>query len=326
MVFKIIALINITGTGLHDTHQIQLHVFILFFTEVQTLINTMLTAIATMGSLMLVLATLLIVASKKLAVAEDPRNDIVESMLPGANCGACGYIGCRQFAEALVREETTPGKCTVSSDTERERVAQFLQVEVGEVVQQVVRLACAGANNVARHRANYSGIKTCQAAAQVGGGSKTCSWGCLGFGDCESVCDFDAIVMNEHALPVVIEANCTACGDCIEVCPKDLFSLHPVNHRLWVACKNLEFGDDILEYCQVGCTACGKCAMDARGDLIEMKNNLAVVDYHKDHRTRVPIERCPTGAIVWLEADGTVIKGREAKPVYRQHELTPQPT
>lgn len=283
----------------------------------------MLTAIGTLGSLMLILATLLIVASKKFAVVEDPRNDIVESMLPGANCGACGYIGCRQFAEALVRQETSPGMCTVSSDIERERVASFLHVDVGEVNKQVVRLACAGASNVARHRAHYRGIKTCQAAAQVGGGGKTCSWGCLGFGDCETVCDFEAIVMNQHSLPEVIEANCTACGDCIDACPKDLFSLHPVNHRLWVACKNLEFGDDILDYCQVGCTACGRCAMDAKGGLIEMKDNLAVVDYSKDHNSRTAIERCPTGAIIWIQADGTVIKGREAKSIYRQRELTP---
>jgi electron transport complex protein RnfB len=286
----------------------------------------MLTAIGTMGGLMLILATLLIVASKKLAVYEDPRTDVVEDMLPGANCGACGYIGCRQFAEALINQEALPGLCTVSSDTEREKVASFLDIDVGEVNKQVVRLACAGATNVARQRAHYSGMESCQAAAQVAGGSKTCRWGCLGFGDCEKICDFDAIFMNDHSLPVVIEAECTACGDCIDVCPKDLFSLHPINHRLWVACKNLEFGNDILEYCEVACTACGKCAVDAKGDLIVMKNNLAVVDYTLDHRTRDPIERCPTGAIIWLEADGYVIKGRESARINRQHELAPQQT
>ena len=275
---------------------------------------------------MLVLATLLIVASKKLAVDEDPRMDIVEEMLPGANCGACGYIGCRQFAEALVRQETSPGKCTVSSDTERERVAQFLHVNVGDVNRQVVRLACAGATNVARQRAHYSGMESCQAAAQVAGGSKTCNWGCLGFGDCEAVCDFDAIVMNTHSLPEVIEDNCTACGDCIQACPKDLFSLHPIDHRLWVACKNLEFGDAILDYCEVGCTACGRCAKDADDNLVVMRDNLAVVDYNKDHRTRVPIERCPTGAIVWIEANGSIIKGREAKRIVRETELAPLPS
>ncbi|HEY5603818.1 MAG TPA: RnfABCDGE type electron transport complex subunit B [Gammaproteobacteria bacterium] len=286
----------------------------------------MLIAIGAMSGLILILTTLLIVASKKLAVAEDPRTDIVEGMLPGANCGACGYIGCRQFAEALVRQETSPAKCTVSSDTERQHIAQFLRVEVGEAVKQVVRIACAGANNVARHHARYSGIKTCQAATLIAGGGKTCSWGCLGYGDCEAACDFNAIVMNEHSLPVVIEANCTACGDCIKACPKDLFSLHPVSHRLWVACKNLEFGDGILDYCEVACTACGRCAMDAKGGLIKMKNNLPVIDYTKDHGTRIPIERCPTGAIIWLEADGTVIKGREAKKIYRQQEMLPQAT
>jgi RnfABCDGE-type electron transport complex B subunit len=290
------------------------------------MISDMLGAIGTMVGLILALATLLIAAGKKLAVAEDPRNDIVEGMLPGANCGACGYIGCRQFAEALVRLETSPSRCTVSSDAGRQRIAQYLRIDVGEAVRQVARLACAGASNVARHRAHYSGIKTCQAAALVGGGAKTCNWGCLGYGDCEKACGFEAIVMNKHSLPVVIEANCTACGDCVTACPKDLFSLHPADHRLWVACKNPEFGDGILDYCEVACTACGRCAMDARGGLIEMKNNLPVIDYTKDHGTRVPIERCPTGAIIWLEADGTVIKGREAKKIHRQQEILPQAT
>lgn len=284
----------------------------------------MLTAIGTMGSLMLVLATMLIVASRKLAVDEDPRLDIVEQMLPGANCGACGYIGCRQFAEALVREETNPGKCSVSSDNERERVAEFLHIAVGEINRQVARLACAGASNVARQRAFYSGIPTCQAAALVAGGTKTCTWGCLGYGDCATACDFDAIHMNQYSLPVVIEADCTGCGDCVDTCPKDLFSLHPMTHRLWVTCKNLEFGDAILEYCEVGCTACGRCAMDAKNGLVIMQDNLAVVDYSKDYNTRAPIERCPTGAIVWLEADGHVVKGKEARPIHRQQQRMPQ--
>lgn len=285
----------------------------------------MLTAIGTMGSLMLVLATLLVIASKKLAVDEDPRTDIVEEMLPGANCGACGFIGCRQFAEALVKGQAAPGKCSVSSAVEKERVARFLQVDVGEVSQRVARLACAGANNVARWRAHYTGIPSCRAAGQVAGGAKGCSWGCLGYGDCETVCTFDAIVMNSHSLPEVIEDKCTACGDCVQACPKDLFSLHPIEHRLWVACKNREFGDGILADCEVACTACGRCAMDAPDELVVIRDNLAVIDYHKDYHTRVPIERCPTGAIVWIEADGTTVKGREAKRILRQHELAPRP-
>ena len=279
---------------------------------------SILVAIAALGGLSLLLAVMLITANRKLYVFEDPRIDIVEDMLPHANCGACGFPGCRPFAEALVQEKVLPGKCTVSSDEGRQAIAEFLGVDLGGEEKVVARLACAGGTNVAINRAQYVGIQSCQAAALVSGGGKGCFWGCLGHGDCESVCDFDAISMDEHSLPVVDVDKCTACGDCVEVCPKDLFSLQPVSRRLWVACRSLEQGDDILEDCQVGCTACGKCAMDAPGDLITMKNNLPVINYSENHMIREPIERCPTGAIVWLDDNGMALKGRESKRVIRK--------
>jgi Na+-translocating ferredoxin:NAD+ oxidoreductase RNF subunit RnfB len=279
---------------------------------------TIITALIALGSLTLLLAIMLIVANKKLYVYEDPRIDIVEDMLPHANCGACGYPGCRPFAEALVTGKALPGKCTVSSDEGRANIANFLGVALGAEEKRVARLACAGGINVALNRARYQGIQTCQAASLVSGGGKGCFWGCLGHGDCETVCDFDAITMNEFGLPVVDVEKCTACGDCVEVCPKDLFSLQPISHRLWVACKNLEAGDDILEECQVACTACGRCAMDAPGNLITMINNLPVVNYSENHNTQVPIQRCPTGAIVWLDEKLGVIKGKESKKIIRR--------
>ena len=266
------------------------------------------------------LAVMLIVANRKLYVYEDPRIDAVEDMLPHANCGACGYPGCRPFAEALVQQKALPGKCTVSTDEGRQSIAEFLGVALGAEEKQVARLACAGGTNVAINRAQYVGIQSCQAAALISGGGKGCFWGCLGHGDCEVVCDFDAITMNEHGLPVVDVEKCTACGDCVEACPKGLFSLQPISHRLWVACKNLEQGDAILEDCQVACTGCGRCAMDAPGELITMKNNLPVINYAENHRTQLPIQRCPTGAIVWLDDSGVAIKGKESKKIIRKGE------
>ncbi|MDH3612192.1 MAG: RnfABCDGE type electron transport complex subunit B [Gammaproteobacteria bacterium] len=283
------------------------------------------TAVAALGGLTLLLATGLVVANRTLYVEEDPRFDEVEDMLPHTNCGACGYPGCRSFAEALVNGDVLPGKCTVSSGDDRADIAAYLGVDVGAEERRVARLACAGGKNVARNHARYTGYQSCRSAALVAGGGKGCFWGCLGLGDCERICDFDAIIMDAQNLPVVIEELCTACNDCVEVCPKDLFSIHPASHRLWVACKNLEFGDDILEDCEVGCTACGRCAKDAPG-LISMQDNLAVVDYDRAHGTRLPIERCPTGAIVWIEEDGHVIKGDEARPTLRHSSLPEAPT
>ena len=132
--------------------------------------------------------------------------------------------------------------------------------------------------------------------------------------------------MSPHHLPVVDEDLCTACGDCVEVCPKDLFSLHKVSHRLWVACSSLEAGDEVLEDCEVACTACGRCEMDAPRGLITMKNSLPVVDYSRKHDTKVPIERCPTGAIVWLDPKVGVVKGPAAKKIIRKGTLRDAPT
>jgi Na+-translocating ferredoxin:NAD+ oxidoreductase RNF subunit RnfB len=275
-------------------------------------------ALVALGGLTFLLALMLTLAHKKLYVYEDPRIDVVEEMLPHANCGACGYPGCRPFAEALVSGSALPGKCTVSSEEGLSAIAKYLNVDLGSQEKRVARLACAGGTNVALNRAQYNGISTCQAASLVSGGGKGCFWGCLGHGDCEAVCDFDAITMDPYSIPQVDEDKCTACGDCVEICPKDLFSLQPLSHQLWVACRNLEDGNEILEECQVGCTACGKCAMDAPGNLISMQNNLPVINYSDRHQIQDPIQRCPTGAIVWLDRQLGVVKGKESIKIVRK--------
>lgn len=275
-----------------------------------------------MAALGVALAILLAIASRRLYVYEDPRIDEVEDMLPHANCGACGTPGCRPFAERLIKGEVAPGQCTVNSAEANREIADYLGVDVGDIEKQVARLACAGGIHVARTRARYEGMKSCRAASLVSGGGKGCTWGCLGLGDCAVVCDFDAITMNRHGLPVVDAAKCTACGDCVEVCPKKLFSLQPVSHRLWVACKNQQPGDEAELECEVACTACARCAADAPEGLITIRNELAVIDYGKNAlASRIAIERCPTGAIVWLDDKAGPQRGRDAKKVVRQEAL-----
>jgi electron transport complex protein RnfB len=275
-----------------------------------------------MAALGVALAVLLAIASRRLYVFEDPRIDEVEEMLPHSNCGACGTPGCRPFAEMLIKGEVEPGQCTVNSADANQEIADYLGVDVGNIEKQVARLACAGGVHVARTRARYQGMKSCRAASLVSGGGKGCTWGCLGLGDCEVVCDFDAITMNRHSLPVVDAAKCTACGDCVEVCPKDLFSLQPVSRHLWVACRNKQPGDEAELECEVACTACARCAADAPEGLISMQNELAVIDYSKNAlASRIAIERCPTGAIVWLDDKTGPQRGRDAKKVVRQEAL-----
>ena len=269
------------------------------------------TAVVTLGALAVILVTALAVANRLLFVATDARLEAVVNALPGTNCGACGQAGCAAFAAALVAGNAAPAECTVSPVDVKERLAKFLGVDVGQAQARVARLACAGGTNVALVHAHYRGENTCAAAAPVAGGGHGCAWGCLGFGDCERSCDFDAITMNEHALPVVDDDLCIACNDCVVACPQDLFSLAPRAQRLWVPCNNPLAGDELLEECRVACTACAKCAFDAPG-VVSMQGNLAVVDPAAP-QNRAAIERCPTGAIVWLDEQGRAVTGREAR-------------
>ena len=250
-------------------------------------------------------ATILALAYKKLRVYEDPRIDKVEEMLPSANCGACGVPGCRAFAEKVVNNELNPGKCTVSSPDAIIDIANYLGIEASTETKRVARLLCAGGNNEAQNISNYKGgLSTCRGEAIVAGGPKECSWGCLGLGDCEEICDFDAIHMNDDGLPVVDPVLCTACGDCVEVCPKELFTLMPIDQHLIVQCRSLLEGDLAENKCSVACTGCARCAADAAPGVIEIIDNLAVINYDFNNLTsRGATLRCPTDAIVWLDSD-----------------------
>lgn len=260
-----------------------------------------LTAILILGGVGLVFGVLIALANQRLWVWEDPRIEIVAQMLPNANCGACGLPGCRAFAEQAVERKVAPAQCTVANDAARQAIAGFLGVEAGHAVKRVARLLCAGGSDVALQQAEYRGIATCAAAAAVAGGGKGCTWGCLGLADCARVCDFAAIVMSDVGLPMVDPDKCTACGDCVEACPKSLFVLIPLEHRLLVQCKNLVEGEDALEQCRVACTACGKCVQDAAAGLISVASGVAVVNYELiPAATERAVARCPTSAIVWL--------------------------
>jgi len=285
-------------------------------------VDSVMLGVGLMLGLGLGLAGVLAVANRRLFVWVDPRISQVEGMLPGNNCGACGQPGCAAFAEALVDNTVAPGDCTPSTEEAREAIAEALGVDVGGGEKRVARLACAGGTHVARQRARYQGMQTCRGSHLVAGGGKGCAWGCLGLGDCQRVCTFGAIAMDAHALPVVDEALCTACGDCVDVCPRDLFEIHPVSHRLWVACRNQALGDEAEEECQVACTACGLCAQDAEPGVVRMQGGLAVVDYSLNDRANWgAIQRCPTGAIVWLDVAGSVLKGSKARRITRASAL-----
>jgi RnfABCDGE-type electron transport complex B subunit len=248
------------------------------------------------------LALVLAVAHSRLKVFEDPRIDAVQEMLPNSNCGACGLPGCRAFAEKVVAGGIKPSGCTVGGQDTANRVAHYLGVDAGEVVRTVARLLCAGGTNVAIQMAKYDGYPTCRAASAVIGGGKGCRYGCLGFGDCMDVCDYDAIVMGPTGLPIIDLVKCTSCGDCVDICPKHIIEILPVEQHLVVQCKSELEGDEMLELCKVACTGCERCVADAPPGLLKMKNNLPVLSRELLHlQTPDAVRRCPTGAITWIE-------------------------
>ena len=274
-------------------------------------LDAIIQSISILTGVCVVFGALIALVHSRFHVSEDPRINAALELLPGNNCGACGAPGCRAFAEGLVAGEQQPARCTVMGKAETEDVARLLGVEVGEAVKRVARLLCAGGSDVAIQDAEYRGFLSCKAAASVAGGGKGCTWGCLGLADCEAVCDFDAIHMSATRLPIVDPARCTACGDCVDACPKDLFVIMPLEHHLLVQCRSELEGEDAVGLCSVACNGCGKCALDAEEGLIDIAHGLAVIDYTK-HGLEAPdaTKRCPTGAIVWLE--NARLEGRHA--------------
>jgi len=264
--------------------------------------GSLIASVGILGSLGLIFGTLIAVLTKRLWVWEDPRIEAVTGMLPGNNCGACGQPGCRGFAEGLIAGAIQPAQCSVMNPDQASGVAQFLGVEVGAAMRRIARLRCGGGSRRAVRFAEYRGLQNCAAAAAVAGGGTACTWACLGLADCERACTFDAIVMNAEALPVVIPERCTACGDCVDACPRDLFTVMPLEHKLIVQCRSLLEGAAADALCSAACNACGRCVVDAAPGLIHMDRGLAAIDYTRNELARPSaVARCPTHAIVWID-------------------------
>ncbi len=263
--------------------------------------NSVLIAPAIMTGLGLFFGVIIAISHRFLKVDEDPRIEGANELLPGTNCGACGEVGCLPFAEKLVAGLIPPSKCTVTSPEEIDAIAEYLDVDVGDHEKLVARLKCGGGSYEAHQIAEYQGFEGCRAAAVVSGGGKGCSWGCLGLADCEVVCTFDAIHMNSNGLPQVDTDLCTACPDCVDACPRDLFELIPLNQHLYVQCNSPLEGEAATILCSTACDACGKCVLDASPGLIEMEKGLPVIDFSSGALpTPEAVFRCPTDSIKWL--------------------------
>ena len=257
-------------------------------------------AILVLGCLGLLFGLGLAVASKKFCVVTEPHLEKIVSCLPGANCGACGMPGCMAFAQSLIKGENSLGSCRVMEEEARKKAAEILGVKLETQIKQIVVLHCGGGNKV-RDRFQYNGLRDCVAANLVLRGQKECEFGCLGFDTCERACPFGAISMSKEGLPVIDVKKCRACGKCVEICPKGLFSLIPVAGKVYVVCSSHDIGRDTRAACPVGCIACRKCEKVCSVGAIKVVDNLAVIDYNKCTSCGECVKVCPTKCIMMSE-------------------------
>jgi len=248
----------------------------------------------------LVFGIFLAIVSKKFEVKRNQKVEEVLSALPGINCGACGYAGCAAYAEAVVANKGVPANlCVPGQKSVADKVASILGRESKEMgAQKVALLHCAGGKKETSDKFEYNGIETCKAASLIANGPKSCSYGCIGFGDCVKACTFGALSMGSNGLPVVGDEKCVACGVCVKTCPKHLFELVPKEKKIHVLCSSNNPGKTVIKVCKVGCIACSLCVKSCKFDAIHVADNLAKIDYSKCTQCGECVKACPRKIIV----------------------------
>ncbi len=249
------------------------------------------------GSLGLIFGVGLGIAAKKFHVAVDDRVEQVKENLPGANCGGCGFAGCEAFADAIVNSGAKITNCGVCNASQIDAIAKIMGVEADVSEKQIAFVRCQGNNAYAKTKYNYEGIKTCKDAHLVNGGPKTCKYGCLGYGDCENVCQFGAIEIVD-GLAVINNEKCTGCGTCSHACPRSIIKMIPQSSTYHVKCISLDKGKEVKASCSIGCIGCGLCVKQCEVGAIKLENNLAEIDPEKCVGCGKCKDKCPTKAII----------------------------
>lgn len=243
----------------------------------------------------------LAIAAKRFAVQIDPRVEKVKDVLAHAHCGACGYAGCEQYAEAVVNNpDVSPALCIPAGAKGAEAVALITGKKAEIKEPQFARIMCQGATSKSRKKFRYEGVMDCRAAVLAGGGDKACAYGCLGYGTCTRVCPFDAIHMGNDGLPVVDITKCTGCGKCAQACPKKVIEILPASKMVLVACHSKDKGGETRKHCDHGCIACNACVKVCPFDAPSVANNFSRIDVNKCKVCGLCATKCPTKAIVDL--------------------------
>ncbi len=249
----------------------------------------------------LVCAIMLTIASKVFYVPVDETAAALREVLPGANCGGCGFAGCDDYANTLAADHETPcNKCPVGGPSVAAKLAEILGVSAGSADKQVAIVMCNGAKEVSKNLLDYEGPTSCKAATQLFGGVKQCPFGCQGLGDCVAACDFGAISVVDGVARVDRDA-CVACGACAKACPKNLIRIGPDSNQNVVFCSSKAGGADVRKACSVGCIGCKMCEKTCKFDAVHVENNLAYIDPEKCKNCGMCSKACPTGAIINLK-------------------------
>jgi electron transport complex protein RnfB len=237
-------------------------------------------------------------AAKKFAVKIDPRVEQVNDVLAHAHCGACGYAGCEQYAEAVVKDpNVSPSLCIPAGEKAALKVAEITGKKAEIKEKELARVICQGGWSKSQKKYAYEGVLDCRAAVLAGGGDKSCIYGCLGYGTCEIVCPFDAIKMGSDNLPIIDKDKCTACRKCEAACPKKVIEVLPAAKAVLVSCHSRDKGADVRKACKVGCIACGMCVKVCPFDAPKIDKNLARIDMDKCRVCGLCVAKCPTNAI-----------------------------
>lgn len=243
------------------------------------------------GGIGLVSALALAIAEKYLSTPEDPRIAGVTELLPGANCGGCGFAGCADYAKAVVLKNMDCSLCGPGGPDCANAIAAFLGRTAGHTEKRAAVVLCCGDDAEATRRAAYNGITDCAAAQATAGGDKGCGYGCLGYGSCARVCPTNAIAV-ANGIAKVNKELCIACGKCVSACPRKLVKLVPAAASIHVLCSSKDKGPAVKKVCGTGCIGCRICTKFADG-AITMDGFLAVVDYSKPLTNEETVAKCP---------------------------------